>query len=90
MSRESAQAFVNRMKTDKEFADRVDACRRLEDLSQLLTESGFSFTGDEWQALTDVLTDDELERVAGGTGPACDGNYMDDPGHRCSNNFWFS
>ena len=90
MSRESAQAFVNRMKTDKEFADRVDACRRLEDLSQLLTESGFSFTGDEWQALTDVLTDDELERVAGGTGPACDGNYMDDPGRRCSNNFWFS
>ena len=66
MSRESAQAFVNRMKTDKEFA------------------------GDEWQSLTDVLTDDELERVAGGTGPACDGNYMDDPGHICSNNFWFS
>ena len=90
MSRESAQAFVNRMKTDKEFADRVNGCRCLEDLSQLLTSAGFSFTGDEWQALTDVLTDDELERVGGGTGPACDGNYMDDPDHRCSNNFWFS
>ena len=68
MSVESAKAFMERGKTDKEFAAAVKECRTEEDVIAFLTKSCFDCTLDELSRAEDreELSDDDLSKVAGG------------------------
>ena len=68
MSVESAKAFMERGKTDKEFAAAVKECKSEEAVMAFVTKSGFDFTLDELSRVEDreELTDDDLSKVAGG------------------------
>ncbi|MDD2582923.1 MAG: Nif11-like leader peptide family natural product precursor [Desulfuromonadaceae bacterium] len=68
MSIESAQTFLERMKTDEEFAKNVTECKDSEARMSYVKEAGFDFTLDEVKTVTNELTDDMLDQVAGGTG----------------------
>lgn len=66
MSMESAQTFIEKMKTDQEFAAQIKECQSLNDLVALAKQAGFDFSADEAQAAVDTLSDEELDGVAGG------------------------
>ena len=58
MSLESAKEFIERVKTDEEFAKQV-ASRKDEELMKFVSEQ-------EVKQIAEELSDDELESVAGG------------------------
>ncbi|MBW4054614.1 MAG: Nif11-like leader peptide family natural product precursor [Proteobacteria bacterium] len=66
MSIESAQAFIERMKTDEEFAKRVIECTDTEARNALVNAEGFDFTPDQVKEASGELSEEELEAVAGG------------------------
>ena len=66
MSIESAQAFLERMKTDEEFAKNVIACPDKEARITYVKEAGFDFTHNELTELRGVLTDEQLDLIGGG------------------------
>lgn len=66
MSRESAKAFLERMKTDGEFAAQVIACPDAQARLAWVKAAGFDFTQEELDGLKWELDDDELNQVAGG------------------------
>ena len=68
MSIESAQAFIERMKTDEDFAKNVTECKDAEARITYVKEAGFEFTLEEVKGVTSELTDDMLDNVAGGIG----------------------
>ncbi|MBW4054613.1 MAG: Nif11-like leader peptide family natural product precursor [Proteobacteria bacterium] len=68
MSIESAQAFIERMKSDEEFAKNVTECKDSEARMSYVKEAGFEFTLEEVKAVSSELTDDVLDNVVGGSG----------------------
>ena len=66
MSIESARDFVERVKTDKEFAKRVAGAASREDKVEIAKAEGFDFTPEEIKTVTSKLSVEELEAVAGG------------------------
>lgn len=66
MSAESAQAFVERMKNDEEFAERVADAESKESRWAMVKAEGYDFTEEEVQAAAGKLSDDELGALAGG------------------------
>jgi predicted ribosomally synthesized peptide with nif11-like leader len=68
MSIEAAKSFIERMKTDEEFAKKVTACKDIEERKTLIQQAGFDFTASEFKEVSQVLSDDDLENVAGGGG----------------------
>jgi predicted ribosomally synthesized peptide with nif11-like leader len=66
MSIEAAKSFIERMKTDEAFAKKVTACKDAEERSEVVREEGFDFTASELREAGTVLSDDDLEGVAGG------------------------
>lgn len=66
MSIESAKAFIERVKTDKEFAEKLNACKDWEIVRHLITSEGFDFTREELKLTQIELTDDEIAAVVGG------------------------
>jgi len=66
MSIESANAFIERMKTDEEFAKKIMAETTAESRMELARGEGFDFTAEEMRQSSDDLTDEELDAVAGG------------------------
>ena len=68
MSMESAGAFMERLKSDKEFAAAVNGFASLDEVLDYVKRAGFDFTIEELQSLTGRLSDDELSSVAGGWG----------------------
>ena len=74
MSIESAKAFIERMKTDEEFNNRVSTAKDKEARMALVKAEGFDFTKEEIGSLIDELDDEQLDAVAGGVaGWTCDG-----------------
>ena len=71
MSAESAQAFVERMKSDETFAKRVAAAESKEDRWAMAKAQGYDFTEEEIEAVTSQLSDEELESVGGGASASC-------------------
>ena len=66
MSLDSALAFVKKLRTDKEFSDKIqDGIDK--ERKKLIAEAGFDFTNEELKQATQVLSDEELRCVAGGT-----------------------
>jgi len=66
MSIESAKLFIEKIKTDEEFAKKVKNCKDAEARMVFVKESGFDFTIEEIKAFQGELSDDELDAVAGG------------------------
>jgi len=66
MSVESAKQFIEKMKTDEAFAQKVKECKDSEARMTFVKESGFDFTTEEVKGLQGELSDDELDAVAGG------------------------
>ncbi len=63
---ESAKAFIERMKTDEEFARKVSNQKDNEERMKFVTAEGFNFTGEEIKMATEDLTDEDLAQVTGG------------------------
>ena len=66
MSIESANAFIERMKNDEEFAKKIMAETTAESRMELARGEGFYFTAEEIGQSSDELMDEELDAVVGG------------------------
>lgn len=66
MSIDSANAFVERMKIDEEFAKKVTACKDADTRMAYIKDEGFDFTVAEITTVKGELSDEELDLVAGG------------------------
>ena len=67
MSIESAKAFMERMKTDEDFRNKVNECKDNEARKALVVKEGYDFTVEELKGTRlVVLTDEELDSVGGG------------------------
>lgn len=66
MSIESAKTFMERMKTDQDFAKKVMAAKDADERRALVKEEGYDFTAEELKELGDEISDSELDAVAGG------------------------
>ena len=60
MSQASANAFVNRMRTDRDFAARVSKANKKEERWAVLRASGFEFTEDEFRTTFDAMMGEVL------------------------------
>lgn len=65
MSIESAKAFIEKFKTDEEFAKKVTECESAEARMAFAKEAGFDFTAEEIKEFQGELSDEELDAVAG-------------------------
>ena len=68
MSLESARAYIEKMREDGGFREKVKGASSPEEKGKMIQEAGFEFTQEELkQAAEEIpLSDDELESVAGG------------------------
>lgn len=66
MSIESAKAFIDRMKTDEAFANKMKECKDAETLLSLVEREGFDFTSVEISLATNELSDEQLDDITGG------------------------
>ena len=68
MSIESAKAFMEKMKNDQQFSKAIMAETTTESRMTLAHGAGFHLTAEEMAQSTEELTDDDLEKVVGGSG----------------------
>ncbi|MFZ4625007.1 MAG: Nif11-like leader peptide family natural product precursor, partial [Rhodoferax sp.] len=66
MSIESAKAFIERMKTDRDFAGKVNASADARSRMAFVKAAGFDFTGEEIGVVKQELTEEELGNIAAG------------------------
>ena len=66
MSIESAKAFIERLKTDEEFKERVNDAADKEARIALVNAEGFDFSEEDIKAVKSELSDDELDAVSAG------------------------
>ena len=66
MSLDSAQAFVKKLQTDKEFSDTIQNGIDKE-RKNLIAKAGFDFTNEELKQAAQVLSEEELRSISGGT-----------------------
>jgi len=66
ISLESAKAYVERMKTDEDFRKKVFECKDNKTRKNFVLKEGFDFAVDDLKKLSGELSEEELERVAGG------------------------
>jgi len=66
MSIESAKAFIERMKADENFKNRVIGAETAEARKAIVDEEDFDFTKEEIRSVTSHLSDEEVDAVARG------------------------
>lgn len=66
MSIEAVKSFIERIKNDSEFAQKVLDCKDYHTCTEFLQEADYKFTAEELQDSMNILTEKELEGVAGG------------------------
>ena len=66
MSMESANAFIERLKTDEAFGIQVAEYADKEALVQFAITNGFDFTAKELETAKSELSDNDIENLAGG------------------------
>ena len=64
MFEEQLKAFIAKAKDDQFIQDKLKAAKIPEDVVEIAKENGYEFTAER---LTDTLSDEELEGIAGGT-----------------------
>jgi predicted ribosomally synthesized peptide with nif11-like leader len=67
MSIESARLYIERLKNDQEFAQKVIACIDAEERMRFEREAGFDFTASELEMAGQELSDNDLDSVSGGS-----------------------
>jgi len=77
VSIESAKAFIERMKTDEDFAKKVIACKGAEARMAFVKAAGFEFTAAEIDKVKGTMSDAELAAVAGGSDHRCASLFCD-------------
>ena len=68
MSIESAKAFIERLKTDEDFRQRVQDAEDREARRALAKAEGFDFGEEDIKSASEELSDDDLDFIAGGSG----------------------
>lgn len=71
MSIESAKAFIERMKSDQEFAAKITELQSIEEMMRLVASHGYDFTREELLSCSSDLSATDLEHVTGGGGSMC-------------------
>lgn len=66
MSKEAARAFLEKLKTDQDFAAKIEECQDSKERMDLAKSSGFTFTPEEMKQVQEELSDEELAQLAGG------------------------
>jgi predicted ribosomally synthesized peptide with nif11-like leader len=66
VSIESAKAFIERMKTDEDFANKAMQCKDADARMAFASAAGYGFTPDDMNILHGEMTDSELDVVTGG------------------------
>ncbi len=66
MSIESAKAYIERLKTDEDFRERMKDAADKEARIALVKAEGFDFSEEDIKAVNSELSDDELDAVAAG------------------------
>ncbi len=66
MSTESAKTFLEKMRTDDDFAKSVTDAATKKERADLVKAAGFDFTAAEFNEEVGELSDEELDGVAGG------------------------
>jgi predicted ribosomally synthesized peptide with nif11-like leader len=67
MSIESAKAFLERVKNDEDFRNSVGEITTTEERMEFVKKAGFDFTKEEIEKFTSELSDEELDKVSGGS-----------------------
>jgi predicted ribosomally synthesized peptide with nif11-like leader len=80
MSVESAKLFIERMKTDEDFAKGVTGCKDSESRKGFVMAKGFDFTLDDLSQakgneLAEELSDEQVEAISGGVWRCGLGDY---------------
>jgi predicted ribosomally synthesized peptide with nif11-like leader len=75
MSAQGATDLYERVSSDEEFRARLEAAATPQDKGQIVTEAGYDVTRDDLSTIRNLagvseLSDEDLEKVAGGTGTA--------------------
>jgi len=73
MSIESAKAFIEKVKNDEEFKNKLGEFKDGQERLEFAKQAGFDFTADDIAKVKaeQGLTDAELDGVAGGCGHGC-------------------
>ena len=71
MSIESAKVFAERMKTDQEFANKVNGLTNREEVQSFISNQGYDFTVEELKECSLLFTDEDLDAVVGGDNSRC-------------------
>jgi len=66
MSIESAKAYVERMKNDEDFREKVTACRDGETRIAFVKEAGYEFTAEDIELVRAELSEEDIMAIAGG------------------------
>ncbi len=79
MSLESAKSFMERVKNDAAFKQRLADAADSDARAKIVEDEGYHFTREEVMQLPEELTDEQLDQVSGA---GC--NYCDARGAFCS------
>ena len=74
MSEEQLKAFLEKVKADTTFKEKLNRAADADAVVEIAKEAGFSITSEDiqpMQSATVELSDAELEGAAGGMGPTC-------------------
>ena len=66
MSEEQLNAFLEKVKSDTELQEKLNAAASPDAAIEIAKAAGFSITAEDIQSATVELSDDELEGAAGG------------------------
>jgi predicted ribosomally synthesized peptide with nif11-like leader len=66
MSIESAKAFFEKIKNDEDFNKSLGEIATSEERMEYVKKAGFDFTKEEIKSIKDELSDEDLDKVAGG------------------------
>ena len=66
MSVESANAIVERLKTDEEFTNNINEAPDDESRKKFIKSEGYHFTKEDLDSVISELSDEELDNIAGG------------------------
>ncbi len=67
MTIESAKAYLERIKNDEDFKKEVGEKSSPEDRMKFIKDNGFDFSKEEFEQVKSELSDDELEKIGGGS-----------------------
>ena len=81
MSIDQAQAFIEKVKNDEDLAKRLSDAQDSESKLEIARQEGFEFDLEEANKAKEELSDEKLDRVAGGVYHVCtehECNYYED------------